>query len=244
MNPRLLGSALVLLGLTLAACGDDSVSPPAGPPDNPGGAFYEPSSTCFFRTQDTDSLTVINFGAELLVWTTVHVPEGSSGLPVDVELETDRGRVWNWSWTPAGPYPVRDSIVAETNDPLRSRIVIPVLREDPDLERPPVRSLDPPVLGYPLDGQVFTFPDTLADLRWSRLGSCTGQVIYEVQISEDPLDFPPGSPVLFQEPFAQLIFDAGGADRGVTIYWRVRVKDGDLLRPWSRWSDVRAIRHD
>lgn len=211
------------LAAALGACSDPGPGPSGPVPDAPGAAFYEPAAVCLGGSAAGDTLFVYHLGGENdLVVHARRVPEGSTGLDREVVVEPETGAAVVWTWEPSGPYPVLDTLVLETNDPDRPELTVPFRREDP-AAAPADRIPPPPVLGSPPDGIVVSYPDTVADLWWSRVQNCGPSVVeYVVQISERAHFPPPVTELTVPSPRAQIVFAGDGADRGTTVYWRIR----------------------
>jgi hypothetical protein len=225
LRPAVLG----LLALGLVACSDDAGPEPQPLPGNPGGFFVEPSGVCLGEAVGEDSLAVYNVGDTTLVVTVVHRPADLTGLPDEITLAAYTGRIDDWTWNPAPPYPVRDSLVLESNDPRRSRVVIPLLRRDP-LGTKTDLDVVPPLPGYPPVDTTFAAGDEVP-LFWSRHSGC-GAVRYTVEVSDVP-DF---SSSLRQanlvDPVAVVELEVG-VDEGKTIHWRARTTAGGITSAWS-----------
>jgi len=225
---RRLGSALFLgfaaAGAAVWGCATEDTLMPPGPAAFPD-LFYEPPAFCLAGPDDADSLAVYNFGDTVLVWTPVHVPPGSEGLDAPGSIPPGTGVLYSWSWSPEGPYPRADSIVAETNDRERPRVVIPVeAREPGDPDR--VTPLPAPFPLAPEDGAVFRFEDVHEDgflLEWSRIDDCSA-VLYKLEIDNTNsrfrnvvcCDLDRENPIL--APLVTVYPDSADT---VTAYWRV-----------------------
>lgn len=225
----------LVLGAALAAgCGGKDTSPPAVP-RAPGGAAYEPTSFCFTGAQTAeDTLTVYNLGAEILVWTPVSVPAGSAGLDAVLNLDPETGRALPWTWNPSGAYPIRDSLVVETNDPLRPRVVIRVRRDDPS-GSPDVTPPDAPLLFEPADGDTFTLApaagggnEATIPVAWSELDDCSGIARYRLEIATSPT-FGASRVFVADTTATAVVVVAEDGDAG-TAYWRVTAMDNQGLQ--------------
>jgi hypothetical protein len=226
--------AVLLAGFSgLMACGDSVTTPP----DilSSGELFFEPLSFCFTENQDTKILTVFNLANEPLTWTPVSVPAGSQGLSDTLTVDPKTFVDLTLTWSPSGPYPVLDSLVVETSDQTRPRVVVPVARQDPAgfVDSTPPEA---PILAVPAEGAEFTLgpgASVAIDLAWSALDDCSGLRYYRLEISRD-LDFSEILCCREQIPQAFTTVVAENGDQGVA-YWRVyAVDDAGLVGPKSQ----------
>ncbi len=199
---------------------------------NPGALFYEPPSFCMSEGAGEDTLFVYNLENDDLYWRPVHAPPGAQGF-ADRIVAGRTSLPIAWSWSPDGPYPVLDSLVALTNDPRRPRVTVPVRFEGPGAASdilPP----DPPLLLYPADGAVFKVGDGITAV-WSELSDCSGIDHYRFEISLTPDFQNPVFKANLSRSFATI--DVQPGDEG-TAYWRVYGVDGARLS--GRPSVVRS----
>lgn len=226
--------AWLAVGLFLfAGCSSDSGPVPPTPLEAPGSVFYEPPAVCFDGAT-ADTLTAFNLGDTTLVWTVLHQPAGLTGVEARFELDALTARAFALEWSPGGPFPVIDSLVAETNDPLHPRVTVPLRAEDAagfvDVTAPAA-----PLLAFPAEGDT-VFVDTEFIAEWSRVDDCSGISHYRLEISPTA-DF--RSIVCCQANLtttaAGLIPDASDVGRG---YWRVYAVDNEGLR--GATSEVRS----
>jgi len=224
---------LGLLLVPLAGCGGEDAAPPQVP-QAPGALAYEPPSFCFTGNQEDKTLTLYNLGDETLVWDPESVPAGSAGLQDSVHLDPGFGFQIPWTWTPGpGPYPILDSLVVGTNDPLRSRVVIRVRRDDP-AGTPDTVAPDAPILFAPADGDTFTLAPgqggNVAPIgfAWSALDDCSGIARYRLEIATSPTF---GSTRVFSADttgtFVPVVAEDGDEGRA---YWRVTATDTEGLQ--------------
>jgi len=191
---------------------------------NPGALFYEPPSFCLADGAGPDTLTVYNLSQAALDWHPVHVPDGSVGLDADRVLSDRAALGLGFTWSPAGPYPAVDSLVALTNDPDRPRVSVPFRYEGPGAPAdilPP----DPPLLLYPGDGATFSIGDSFVAV-WSDLSDCSGIDHYRFEIALTPDFRSPVAKANVTDSFVTV--DVQPGDEG-KAYWRVYAVDGAHL---------------
>lgn len=220
----LLGAAALLGG-----CSESGTGPPPPPPAVTAESFFhEPVAFCLTAGSPGDSLSLYNLGPDTLVWTPTRVPEGLTGLD-DAEITLLPGEpptVFHWTWEPTDPVPLSDTLVAITNDPVRSEIRIPFEYSNggPD-PSPPLA----PVLAVPGDGATVRVGEDLL-VAWSEVRDCSPVVSYRLEISDSP-GFTNRVFFTLDEAFAVLVPDP--EDVGVA-YWRVRARnEAGLSGPWS-----------
>jgi PKD repeat protein len=199
----------------------------------PGGLFHEPPSACMGGAENGGTLTLFNRSTKPLIIQPVRLVAGADALNQRRVLDPETYVDVAWTWSPGGPYPAADTLIALTNDPQTPRLAFPLRREDPagftDVTAP-----DAPLLAFPADGAVFALaynPATMADeaeipVGWSVVDDCSGIDHYRFQIAADP-------------GFTSVLFgaDLAGADTTVvaedgdqgTAYWRVLAVDGKGL---------------
>ncbi len=202
-----------------------------------GALRYEPPAFCLGGAGESKTLILYNASSEELTFRVSQHPadmtitEGLMTTPANSAFSLD------WTWTPAGPYPVLDTLELATNNSSRPVISIPLRRQDPagsaDIIPPSA-----PLLFLPEDGAVFTLQggSVLIDVAWSELDDCSGIDYYKIEIAPTP-QF---TNVLccrdtIQTSLRQV--EAQSGDEGL-VYWRVYAVDNAGLK--GAYSDVRS----
>ncbi|NNF05287.1 MAG: hypothetical protein HKN21_00870 [Candidatus Eisenbacteria bacterium] len=218
----------------LVSCGDENTSmPPTMGFENPGGLFFDPQRFCHQETV-SDTLFVYNLGDTTLVWTPTHFPVGSTGLDREIEVAPNTIAAVLWSRTST----VSDSLVVESNDPERPRVVAYFdAASDVGSGNVPLA----PLPGYPANGISFSRSVDEFDIGWSGETVCEGTLTYRFQVALEPQFQVPVLSVVLNQPRA--VIEIEPSDRGSEAYWRVRGElqlpgGGRLSGPWSplrRW---------